>query len=352
MGLEALGSGYPRPVRAFVITGRNAGEVRDVPVQEPQNGEALISVRFVGICGTDYHIFHGEFASAYPVIPGHEFSGTVAAVGTNAGEWHEGDRVTVDPSAYCGSCYHCLRRQANHCDNRSVLGHGMNGALAEYVRVPIRDMYRVEDHESLDEAAFTEPLACVLWGIERLRIRPSDRALIFGAGPIGALLTQMLHLSSASDIVVVDVAEEKLRVVAGLGAEATFVTGEDLPAQLDERSHGRKFDVVIDCTGIASVIEGTFAYAAPNARIMFFGVASPNDEIKVRPFDVYRNDWEILGSMAINYTFQQARDLLAAGRISVRPLITRVAALGEVAEILGRGKSGVELKTLVAPNPE
>jgi threonine dehydrogenase-like Zn-dependent dehydrogenase len=93
-----------------------------------------------------------------------------------------------------------------------------------------------------------------------------------------------------------------------------------------------------------------FAYAAPNARIMFFGVASPKTEITIRPFDVYSHDWEILGSMAINYTFQQARDLLAAGRIAVRPLITRVAPLEDVPGILGRPKSASELKTLVAPN--
>jgi threonine dehydrogenase-like Zn-dependent dehydrogenase len=93
-----------------------------------------------------------------------------------------------------------------------------------------------------------------------------------------------------------------------------------------------------------------FAYAAPNARIMFFGVASRNAEVSIKPYDVYRFDWEIIGSMAINFTFQQARDLLSAGRLSVRPLISRVAALEEVPGILGRAKSAKELKVLVAPN--
>jgi 2-desacetyl-2-hydroxyethyl bacteriochlorophyllide A dehydrogenase len=339
-------------VRAFTVTGPHTGEVRELPLAEPGPDEALVKVAFVGICGTDYHIFEGDLTSSYPLVPGHEYSGTVAALGAGAtGRWRVGDRVTVDPSRFCGRCYHCLRGQANHCDDRDASGDPMNGALAEYVRVPLRDVYRVEDHETLEEAAFTEPLACVVWGIQRLRIRPSDRALVFGAGPIGALLTQMLSLSSASDIVVVDVADEKLRVVRELGARATFVAGDDLPARLEERSRGRNFDIVLDCTGIAAVIQGMFAYAGPNARIMFFGVASPKAEIIIKPFDVYRHDWEILGSMAINYTFQQARDLLAAGRISVGPLITRVAALEDVAGILGRPKSSTELKTLIAPNP-
>jgi 2-desacetyl-2-hydroxyethyl bacteriochlorophyllide A dehydrogenase len=339
-------------VRAFTITAPSAGEVREVPIPKARADEVLVKVAYVGICGTDYHIFEGDLASTYPLVAGHEYSGTVAAVGQGVEEWRVGDRVTVDPSNFCGYCYRCLRRQANQCENRGRLGDPMNGALAEYVRARTRDLYRVEDHESLDEAAFTEPLACVVWGIERLRVKPSDRVLIFGAGPIGALLTQMLNLSSASDIVVVDVAEEKLRVARDLGARATFVASDELSSQLRERSGGRMFDIVLDCTGIASVIEGLFAYAAPGARIMFFGVASPKAEIQIKPFDVYRNDWEILGSMAINYTFQQARDLLAAGRISVRPLITRVATLNDVAGILGRPKAPSELKTMVAPNPD
>ena len=337
-------------VRAFTITGPDLGGVRELPVPEPDGDEALVKPGFVGICGTDYHLFEGDISSSYPLVPGHEFSGTVAELGPGAGAWREGDRVTVDPTLSCGRCYHCLRRQANHCDSWGALGVSTDGALAEFVRVPIPNLYRVEDHETLEEAAFTEPLACVVWGIERLRIRPSDRALVFGAGPIGALFTQMLSLSSASDIVVVDASAEKLEVVRALGARATYIAGDDLPAQLLERSRGRKFDVVVDCTGLAAVMEGMFAYAAPNARIMLFGVAPAGAEIRIRPYDVYRNDWEILGSMAINYTFQQARDLLAAGRISVRPLMTQVAALEEVAAILARPKSPSELKTLIAPS--
>ena len=225
----------------------------------------------------------------------------------------------------------------------------MDGSLAEYVRVPLRNLYRVEDHEELDEAAFTEPLACVLWGIQRLRIRPSDRALVFGAGPIGALMAQMLARSGASDVIVVDVAEEKLEVAKRLGAHAGLLAGDDLATRLRERTYGGGFDVVVDCTGAATVIESLVAHAGVGARIMFFGVASPGVEIRVRPFDVYRRDLEIIGSMAINGTFQAARDLLASGRVVVRPLISRVCGLDDVAGILGQPKGRAELKTLIRP---
>ncbi|HKG56320.1 MAG TPA: zinc-dependent alcohol dehydrogenase family protein [Candidatus Limnocylindrales bacterium] len=336
-------------MRAFTITAPNAGEVRDVAVPDPGRGEVVISPAFVGICGTDYHIFRGSFLSTYPITNGHELSGTISAVGSDAGTWREGDRVTVDPTLYCGRCYHCLRRQGNHCDAWGAIGDTTAGGLAEYVRVPARNVYRVEDHESLEDAAFTEPLACVVWGIERLRIRPGDRALVFGAGPIGCLMTQMLALSPVSDIVVVDVAAQKLVVAREMGAGATLQTSPDLEAQLQKRAHGRKYDLVIDCTGLGPVIEGMFAFAAPNARIMLFGVAPPGTEVRVNPFEVYHQDWEILGSMAINYTFQQARDLIASGRVKVRPLLSAVATLDDVAAILGRPKASDEMKVMIAP---
>jgi threonine dehydrogenase-like Zn-dependent dehydrogenase len=337
-------------MRAFAITAPRLGEVREIPTPEPGPGETIVKVAFCGLCGTDYHIWDGDFLStAFPLTNGHEASGIVAALGSGVTGWAEGDRVAVDPTLYCGHCYYCLRRQGNHCEQWGAIGDTTTGALAEYVRVPARNMYRVEDHESLEHAAFTEPLACVVWGVERLRVTPGDHVLVFGAGPIGAMLTQMLAMSCTSDVTVVDVMEEKLAIARTMGAVATFVSGPDLRAELMERTFGRGFDIVVDCTGIPAVIEGMFAYAGAAAKIMFFGVASPGAEIRVKPFDVYHQDWQVIGSMAINYTYQQARDLLAAGRIDVAPLLTRVAGLDDVAGILGRPKTPTELKTLVAP---
>lgn len=336
-------------MRAFVVTAPLTGEVRELPAPEPLPGEVIVAPAFVGICGTDYHIFRGTFLSRYPLVNGHEFSGSIAALGRDVHDWREGDRVTVDPTLYCGACYHCLRRQANHCDRWGAIGDTVDGALAELVRVPARNLYRVEDHEKLEDAAFTEPLACVLWGVERLRVRPGDRALVFGAGPIGSLMAQMLAGSPTADVVVVDVAAEKLAVARALGACHTEVADEGLADRLRERSGGRGYDLAIDCTGVPDVIQGLFAHAAPGARIMLFGVASPEAEIRIRPFDVYHRDWEIVGSMAINYTFQQARDLISAGRVEIRPLLSRIAALDDVSAILGARKAPSDLKVMIAP---
>ncbi len=337
-------------MRAFAITAPRQGEVREIPIPEPGPGETIVKVAFCGLCGTDYHIWDGDFISkAFPLTNGHEASGVVVAVGSGVAAWKEGDRVAVDPTLYCGECYFCRRRQGNHCEHWGAIGDTTTGALAEFVRVPARNLYRVEDHETLEHAAFTEPLACVVWGVERLRVTPGDKVLVFGAGPIGGMLTQMLAMSCTANVTVVDVMEEKLAVARTMGATATRVAGPDLRPELMDLTSGHGYDIVVDCTGVAAVIEGMFAYAGPAAKIMFFGVASPSAAIKVTPFDVYHQDWQILGSMAINYTYQQARDLLAAGRIDVAPLLTHVVGLDDVAGILGRPKTATELKTLVAP---
>jgi threonine dehydrogenase-like Zn-dependent dehydrogenase len=249
------------------------------------------------------------------------------------------------------SCYRCQKRQTNHCESWGAIGDTTPGAMAEQVLAPARNLYRVEDHERLDLAAFTEPLACVCWGMERLRgVLPGSRAVIFGAGPIGSMLSHMLASSPTSEVTVVDVMDEKLAAVRRYGATSTFVSGPDLAAQLKEQTHGRGYDILVDCTGVAPVIEGMFAHAAPVARFLYFGVASPSARISISPFDVYHQDWEIIGSMAINTTFQQARDYLAAGRIDVAPLLSRVGSLDEIAAILSRPKTPTELKTLIAPN--
>ena len=336
-------------MRAFTVLGPRSGAVTERTTPRPSGGEVLVQPSHVGICGTDGHIFEGHFRTTYPHVPGHEFAGTVAAVGPDVAGWHEGDRVTADPTLSCGACRQCLRRRANHCERWGAIGDTVDGALAEYVVVPARNLFRVEDHEDLADAAFTEPLACVVWGIERLRVAPADRAIIFGAGPVGCLMAQMLAMSPAADVVVVDLADEKLTVARQLGARATYLAGPELPHELRERTRGRRFDVLVDCTGQPAVITGLFEYAAPGARIMLFGVAPPGTSIAIDPYAVYRNDWEILGSMAVNHTMQQARDLIAAGRVAVRPLLTRLIGLDDVAGVLCNPKGTDELKVMVEP---
>ena len=152
--------------------------------------DVLIEVKRAGVCGTDLHIWHGSYALArYPVTPGHEFSGVVAAVGAEVRGFSTGDRVTADPNLPCYGCVFCQRRQFNQCLNLEVVGVTREGAFAQYVRVPQSAVYSIGDL-SFADAALLEPLACVVWGLQRVQIEPGDRMLIFGAGPMGILMMQ------------------------------------------------------------------------------------------------------------------------------------------------------------------
>ncbi len=169
------------------------GEAAVVTVPEPIPGadDVLIRVRAAGICGTDLHIFKGEYEATYPLIPGHEFSGEVVAIGANVRNFQVGDRVTADPNIPCNRCRYCQRNQPNQCVNLKAIGVTRSGAFAEYVIAPEGNVFAIGDL-SYSAAALVEPLACVVWGLKQVEVQPGDTALVFGAGPMGCLVAQGL----------------------------------------------------------------------------------------------------------------------------------------------------------------
>lgn len=337
-------------MRAFVVDAPGVGAPQDVAMPTPGHDEIVVRVEYCGICGTDAHLFSGDQGGMFPRVLGHEIAGQIAAIGGGVGEWAEGDRIAVDPNIACGRCAWCRRRELNKCDRFRATGVTEPGGMAEYVTVPVSNVYRVEPHESLAHAALTEPLACAVQGVQRLAIEPAHRVLVFGAGPMGALLLALMARRSVVDMIVVDVIAERLACMAQFGASATLLNGPELADELAERSHGRGFDIVVDCTGVASVIESMTAHAAQGAQLLVFGVSPRSATIKLNPYDILRNEWTIVGSYAINGTFQQARELLASGSINVGPLVTRTVGLDEVASLLTSSTSSADLKILVAPH--
>src|SRR5215212_5722640 len=184
---------------------RQPGEADVVTVPEPIPGadDVLIKVRAAGICGTDLHIFKGEYEATYPLIPGHEFSGEVVAVGANVRNFRVGDRVTADPNIPCNRCPSCQRNEPNQCENLAAIGVTRSGAFARYVTAPEGNVFAINDL-SFAAAALVEPLACVVWGLKRVQVQPGDSVLIFGAGPMGCLMLQALRSVGASSVVVTD----------------------------------------------------------------------------------------------------------------------------------------------------
>ncbi len=322
-------------MRAVQITQPEKFEIAEVPVPEPGPGEVLIQVAAAGICGTDLHIFHGEYYADYPIIPGHEFSGTVAAVGAGVKWVQPGQRVTADPNIPCNRCPACQRGHANQCQDHQAVGVTRPGAFAEYVLAPEEVVFPIGEMD-FGAAAMVEPLACVVWGLQRVQVQAGDSALVFGAGPMGCLVAQALQHAGAAQVVITDVAPWRLELARKLGISES-VPGPGAEAQLRERNPAG-FDVVVDATGISSVLEGAFQFARPRGKVWVFGVIPPNQKASFVPYDVFRRDLTIIGSFAVNRTFHEAIALIRAGAVQVQPLISHQVPLARFGEALERAQ--------------
>jgi threonine dehydrogenase-like Zn-dependent dehydrogenase len=196
-------------------------------------------------------------------------------------------------------------------------------------------VYPIEDLP-FEQAAFIEPLSCVVYAMQRARPAPGDSVLLFGAGPMGCLLTQVLASNGASQVVVVDRAECRLALAGRLGAHHTILVEDSKPdTEPDVRVQQlapRGYDFVIDATGVPEVVEAGFRYLGPRGTMFFFGVCPNDAQIHLNPYQVFRNDWRIVGSFALCYTFQEALSLLRGGVVQVEPLISHRLPLGMAAE--------------------
>jgi 2-desacetyl-2-hydroxyethyl bacteriochlorophyllide A dehydrogenase len=336
-------------VKAAYYQARRELDVREAPDPEPGPNEVLVRVAACGICGTDQHIFDGDFFPSYPLIGGHELAGEVVALGRQPVEpvVREGDRVAVDPSLFCGSCFFCQRGQGNHCLNWNAIGVTRDGGFAEYVVAPTANVYPVGDMP-YEVAAFIEPISCVVYGLQRLRIPVGANALIYGAGPIGLLMLQLVAHGGASTIAVVDLNEDKLKLARSLGAHEVISAGRGADEALGTISP-LGFDVVIDCTGVPAVVEHMFMHVRKNGKLLFFGVNQPDAKIAISPYDVYQKDLEILGSFALRYTFHDALALLESGAIDVQPLLSNRFPIERFPEALALAGSGDAFKVQIQP---
>ncbi len=333
-------------MKAAVLEGVKRLVVRsDVPVPTIGPADVLVRARACGVCGTDVHIWDGEFFPTFPLVPGHELAGEVAAVGAEVEGLRAGDRVMVDPTVTCEGCHFCMTQRQNHCLHWNAVGVTRDGGFAEYVRVPAKNCYRFE-RVSFSEAAFTEPLACVVFGQDRARIALGSQVLVLGAGPIGQLHLQASRANGAAAVTVVDTVESKLELAAKLGAAHTVIADGDLDTKLRKIARWG-FDVVIDATGNPRALAQGIAHATPGGRVLVFGVCSPDAKVEVSPFDIYRRDLEIIGSFAIRRTYDRAFQLMENGVIDVKPLIAEklpIEEIGRALELMRTGKAAMKLQ--------
>lgn len=315
-------------MKAFVINKPLDAGVYEVEKPSIRPDEVLIKVKAAGFCGTDVHTFKGEHPTRYPVIPGHEFSGTVAECGAQVAHFKPGDRVVADPNIFCENCAACKANHQIHCEHIQVIGNTRNGAFAEYVAVPERCVFAA-DSMDLIQGAMAEPLSCCINSHNKYDIRIGSRVLILGAGTIGLMQLMLVKRRGACDITVVDIKDEQLAMARELGADCVVRSDADVERTLRAR-HAKGFDIVIDATGVPKVVEMGIRLVAETGTFVAFGACPPDAQIVVNPFDIYYKDLRIIGSYALEKTMGQALRMLDEGALDLRPLIGRVISLDEM----------------------
>ena len=339
-------------MRAVIIDAPGIIRVDNVPDPTPRPDEVLVRVGACGICGTDLHIIDGDSPLArYPIIPGHEFAGEVVAVGSDVAQRYGkenitiGSRIAVEPNLYCGHCDSCRTGHENLCLNYAALGVTTNGAVAQYVTVPVAKAYALPDNMSFREGALIEPVSCAVHGMHILNPRSGDTFLIVGAGTMGLLLLQLAVRGGASRVAMVDVNAQRLALAEQLGPTRTY---SDIKQALKDEPLG--FNCVIDATGVAPVIENAFMAVKRGGKLLIFGVASNEARISLSPFRIYNDEITIIGSMAVLFSFQAALDLISSGVINTEAMLTKALPLQDFLEALDMVRYGKGVKTQILPN--
>jgi D-arabinitol dehydrogenase (NADP+) len=325
-------------MKAVVYDAARSYAVQEIPTPQVAAGEVRIKVDQVGVCGTDLHIHEGDFNAVFPLIPGHELVGVVDQLGEGVTRFRASEQVTVNPNVYCGHCSYCRSGRLILCENLKGYGSNFPGFFAEYVTVPDTLVFSVEGLPR-DTAVFTEPAACAMHGLESLRLRPGSSVLVFGAGPTGLLLAQLIATGGAASVTMAAPTQFKLDTATGLGIDRTVRISRDdaagnLAALRAASPHGDGYDVVVEATGSPAIGDVCVPLTRNGGTVLVYGVTRAEDTVTFHPFDVFRREITIRGSFAEMTSFGAAIAALRTGRARTDGIITHRFGLDDYGKAL------------------
>jgi L-iditol 2-dehydrogenase len=341
-------------MRAMVFHGPGDLRFEELPVPVPGPGEVVVRIEAALTCGTDVKTLrrgHPVMIPHVPTVFGHEFAGTVTALGQGVQRFREGDRVVAANSAPCGECRPCLAGRRNLCEDLLFV----NGAYGEFIALPPRlvtsNLVRLDPDTPAARAAFAEPLACALGAVERARVEAGQTVMVFGHGPLGCLLAMVAAARKARVIVVGKTGWRLDRVRAlGIAEVVDAARSADVVAEVRALDGGRGGDVTFDATGRPEVWEQAVAAAGRGASVVFFGGCAPGTSIAVDTRRVHYEELALLG--AFHHTpelIRRAVDLIEARAVVPDGLLTHRMGLEEVGDALGLMSRGEALKVLITP---
>jgi len=332
-------------MKALLLSEYNQLDIADLPAPVPGADEILVRVAACGICGSDVHGYDGTSGRRIPpIVMGHEAAGVVAAAGSGVSKFKPGDRVTFDSTVYCGQCEFCLQGDINLCNNRQVIGvscgdYRRAGAFAEYVVVPQRITYHLPEGLGFQEAAMLEAVSVALHAVRVSDMKGGETALVIGAGMIGLLTLQAAKAAGASQVLIADIDRTRLERAEKLGANATLLlSGGELVQEILRRTGGRGVDLVLEAVGRDETISASIASVRKGGTVTLIGNISP--QVKIPLQVVVSRQIRLQGSCASSGEYPEAMELLANGKIKVKPLITAVAPLSDGPQWFARLHAG------------
>jgi L-iditol 2-dehydrogenase len=319
-------------MKALLLSEYNQLEIAEMPLPSVGPGEVLVSVEACGICGSDVHGYDGSSGRRIPpIVMGHEAAGTVAAVGADVHEYTEGDRVTFDSTVYCGRCEFCVRGEVNLCDNRQVVGvscgdYRRHGAFADYVVVPQRILYRLPDNFDFAQAAMLEAVSVALHAVRVSQASGGETALVIGAGMIGLLTMQAARAAGCARVFIADVDATRLNLARQIGADDVLhCSGPELIAEVMKLTGGRGVDLAYEAVGRDETVSAAIGCARKRGTVTLVGNIAP--EVTLPLQKVVTRELRLQGSCSSAGEYPRAIELIASGKIQVKPLITAVASL-------------------------
>lgn len=303
-------------MKAAVIDQVNSIHLQDREIPQISEGEALIKVRYCGICGSDLHVLHGQHPTAtFPVVPGHEFVGElVEAKGEGAEQLEPGDMVVAQPFFSCGNCEPCAKGHDNVCRHLRFMGAHCDGGFAEYVKVATRKVYKIPKDMDLRLAALAEPIAVAVHDVRRSGLQVGETVLVIGGGPIGMLIAMVARHAGANKVVISEINEFRCDFAKKLGFETVNPLDADFAEQMQSLSGGKGFDVTFEVSGSKPGITSAIEYTTIGGMIMVVGMTKEPYPVDLSA--MFSKELRMQGvRIHAQYNFIGAVELLKSGEL-------------------------------------
>jgi 2-desacetyl-2-hydroxyethyl bacteriochlorophyllide A dehydrogenase len=320
-------------MKAIVIKAPNDISIKKVSKPERKENEVLTKVHGMGICGSDIAAYKGiNPLVTYPRIIGHEIAGEVLVVPQGETEIMPGDRVVIEPYVYCGTCYPCLNRRTNCCENLTVRGVHIDGGMSEFCLHPRHLIHKVPADVSWEHLAMGEPLTISVHAVKRARLAKGEHLVVTGSGPIGLLAAQYALVIGAVPIMV-DPIDERLAFARSLGIpHGINPVKESAVERIREITGGRMAEAVIEASGSDAAIRSSIDYVAYSGRIALVGW--PKDEVSLMTAMFTKKELDVMGSRNSFQNFPESIALIAGHKIDVASLVTRTVSFEEVPAVV------------------